>query len=110
MKRRNLKAILTPKTEVAKNNTYMYTQKTHRKPSEKLFPNRRSLSNPNLNKTMIHKVQTVNTKIRLQKKKKKKNGTTTAVSPWNEYKITGGVNRFYRRLTSSISFAVVRNT
>ena len=34
--------------------------------------------------------------------------TTKEVSPWNEqlYKITGGLNRFYRRLTSLSSSAV----
>ena len=56
-KRRNQKEIPTPKTEVGKLGAYTY--KTYLKPSEQLFPNRRSLSYPNLNKKFqnVHKVQ-----------------------------------------------------
>ena len=49
-KRRNQKEILTQKTEVGKQNRQSgtHTKKTHRKPSEHLFPNRRPLNYPNL--------------------------------------------------------------
>ena len=50
-KRRNQKDIPTPNTEVGKKLNWQlgtYTKKTYCKPSGQLFPNRRSLSYPNL--------------------------------------------------------------
>ena len=65
-KRRNQKEIPTPKTEVGKTKLivrYLYLE-TYRKPSEKLFPNRRPLSYPNLNKK-----KTLKTHIRFKQHK-----------------------------------------
>ena len=55
-KRSNQKEIPTPKTEVGKNkstiNKYLYLAFPYRKSYEQLFPNRRPLSYPNLDKNM----------------------------------------------------------
>ena len=84
-KRRNQKEIPTPKTEAGKTKlTIRYTYlRTYRKPSGQLFSNRRSLSYPNLTKSM-------KTYIRFNQHKKsttkhKTNRTITAVSHWNVF-------------------------
>ena len=111
-KRRNQKEIPTPKTEVGKQLDF-YTEKTYRKPKERLFPNRRSLSYPNLSKntkTYIrfkqHKNSTSKYDFKMEPEHKYRLGT---ISNIKLLKGGGGLNRFYRRLTSPSSSAVVRN-
>ena len=68
---RNQKEIHTPNTDVGETKLtirYEYIENiyTCRKPSEQLFPNRRSLSYPNLTKTMKTYIRFKQHKIRLQ--------------------------------------------
>ena len=80
-KRRNKKEIPTPKTEVGKTKLKIryLCIKIYRKPSGQLFPNRRPLSYPNLDKNMITYIRFKHHKNPTPKHKT--NGTTTEVSP-----------------------------
>ena len=115
-KRCNQKEIPTPNFEVGKLNRQLgtCTKKTYRKPREQLFPKRRSLSSPNLSKNIKTYMRFKQHKIRLQNIKqmepqqKHRLGTISNINDywgWGE----GGLNRFYRRLTSPSSSAVVHN-
>ena len=83
--------------------------KTCRKSSEQLFPNRRPLSHPNCTKNMKTYIRLKQHKIRLQNTKQLEPQQKYRIGTISNIKLLGGLNRFYRRLTSPSSSAVVHN-
>ena len=82
---RNQKEIPTVQTEGWEKTKILlddYTKETNRKPSEQLFPNRRSLSYLNLNKNMRTYIRLKQHKISTPEHKTIR--TATEVSPWND--------------------------
>ena len=88
-----------------------YTMITCRKPSEQLFPYRRPLSYPNCTKHLKTYIRLKQHKIRFQHKKRLKPQQKCRLGTISNLKLLGGggLNRFYRRLTSPSFSAVVHN-
>ena len=80
--------------------------KIYRKQSEQLFPDRRLLSYPNLNKKYknVHKIQAAK---KLQNIKQMEPQQKYRLGKIRNINLLGGLNRKYRRLTSPSSSAAV---
>ena len=105
-KRRNQNEIPGRNSHSKNRGDKRYLYLAYRRPSEQLFPKRRPLSYPTLNKNMKTHIRLKQYKILLQNIKQIEPQQKYSLGTISNIKLLGGLNRFYWRLTSPSSYVV----